>query len=150
MYEKRVFRGAIDGLKGAAMKMAIKTLMVGLVLVMFSATQPVSAAGTNWFGRWDFNHDGHQGTLVIQELPADCATLGCNWNIYYLNKQNQQYEVRLDRFSNNGFQLRFHIMFPGGSGQVFDAYLFSWDDTKMAGTTVWEGTQFGFMANKRR
>jgi hypothetical protein len=41
----------------------------------------------------------------------------------------------------------FYIDFPDNR-QKFDAYLFSWDKSKMAGTTYWGGRPFGFFATK--
>ena len=45
--------------------------------------------------------------------------------------------------------MRFYINFPNNK-QVFDAYLFSWDKTKLAGTTYWHGRTFGFYVIKTR
>src|SRR5262245_20453797 len=63
--------------------------------------------------------------------------------------------IRVARFLRHAFEsvddnnqhMAFVVFFPGNP-QRFDVYLFSWDKSKMAGTTVWQGRTFGTFAEK--
>ncbi|PEU18130.1 MULTISPECIES: hypothetical protein [unclassified Bacillus (in: firmicutes)] len=89
-----------------------------------------------WVGLWQMNHDGWVGKLR--------NLLG---GLIYTDQNGQDHSGWIVNWSQGGQHMRFIIKFPDHQ-QTFDAYLFSWDKTKMAGITYWEGQTFGFYAYK--
>jgi hypothetical protein len=102
-----------------------------------------------WFGNWNMNHDGRPGTLIIAELKADCATSPwCDMAVNYIGSDGIRRTGGLEKIDDKWQHMVFYINFPGNR-QKFDAYLFSWDKQKMAGTTYWGGRTFGFYATRK-
>lgn len=129
-------------------------LSVTLLLVAFLAVigpVPVLADATpgEWIGEYRMNHDGHLGTLRIigQKQRCPVERLWCFLSASYTDSNGTVFDTRIESLDNNGQHIAFVIYFPGNP-QRFDAYLFSWDKTKMAGTTVWQGRTFGMFAEK--
>ena len=117
-------------------------------------TLPVSVLADaqihEWYGEYAMNHDGWRGTLVISDSKADCASSPwCAMVLKYRDHQGQTHRVAVEKIDNKGQHMVFYIYFPQNK-QKFDAYLFSWDKSKMAGTTYWGGRTFGFYATKRQ
>jgi hypothetical protein len=102
-----------------------------------------------WFGKYTMNHDGWIGTLTISELKADCVSPPwCAMGIKYTDSKGVSHKGSIDKIDSKWQHMTFYIHFPGNK-QKFDAYLFSWDKHKMAGTTYWGGRTFGFYAIKK-
>jgi hypothetical protein len=94
------------------------------------------------------NHDGFAGTLTISDTKADCAgPLWCDMAISYVDNKGVRHIGRIERIDSKGQHLVFYLNFPGNR-QKFDAFIFSWDKRKLAGTTYWGGSTFGFFATK--
>ena len=94
------------------------------------------------------NHDGFAGTLNIMDTKVDCAgPLWCDMAINYVDNKGVRHSGRIERIDSKGQHMVFYINFPGNP-QKFDAYIFSWDKGKLAGTTYWGGSTFGFYATK--
>ena len=129
-------------------KMTITTLiLVGILLC--PATLFADAAKSDWYGDWAMNHDGFAGSLRIMDTKADCATtLWCDMAIRYVDSKGVQFTGVITRLDDKGQHLAFYINFPANR-QKFDAYIFSWDKGKLAGTTYWGGRTFGFYALRR-
>ena len=129
-----------------------RSILIVLALVGFLLFPPklfADAKKSEWFGEWAMNYDGHIGTLRITELSADCAiSLWCDMAISYQGSNRDRYGGRIEKIDGKWQHMVFYINFPG-KGQKFDAYLFSWDKQKMAGTTYWGGSVFGFYATKK-
>jgi hypothetical protein len=113
---------------------------------------PIEASAQNdakWVGRWHMDHDGWRGELVIRrttdyrEHQGDPTKLGD----YY--KDGQRYDVN-GVTSQEGQALHFWVadttdkVQPGAQqGQEFWAYVFSWDPGLAAGSTRWDGSDYG-------
>jgi hypothetical protein len=124
-------------------------LVVVLAVVIAPARTGADAQIAEWIGDYAMVHDGHQGTLRIADTKADCAgTPWCHLAIAYTGVDGVRHPARILRIDQANQHMILEIAFPGNR-QRFDAYLFSWDKTRMAGTTVWGGRTFGFYAIKR-
>lgn len=124
-------------------------LVVSLVLLVAPARTGADAQVAEWIGDYAMNHDGHQGTLVIADTKADCATSRwCHLVASYTGSDGVRRPGRIVQIDQAFQHMVLEILFPGNR-QRFDAYLMSWDKTKMAGTTVWNQRTFGFYATKR-
>ena len=102
-----------------------------------------------WIGRYTMSHDGLRGTLSIEDSKQDCATTAwCHLIARYTDSSGKRFTARIATIDSKFQHMVLYINFPGNS-QKFDAYLFSWDKTKMAGITYWGGRTFGFYATKQ-
>jgi hypothetical protein len=129
-------------------KMTVMTLTL-ISLLLFPATLLADAEKGEWFGQWAMNHDGFAGTLRIVDTKADCASSAwCDMAISYVDNKGVRHAGRIEKIDDKGQHMVFYINFPGNR-QKFDAYIFSWDKQKLAGTTYWGGRTFGFYASKR-
>ena len=127
---------------------ALRILALSTLLLV--PTIPLAdAEKSDWFGDWAMDHDGHVGTLRIAELKADCVSPPwCDMALSYLDSKNVRHSGRINTIDGRGQHMRFTINFPGNS-QRFDAYIFSFDKRKLAGTTIWRDRTFGFFATKK-
>ena len=109
-----------------------------------------------WLGRWNMDHDGWRGTLVIRRFTnfrnADKNAATKLGNYY---RDGQRYDVN-GYFLNDGQAIVFHIadhsgrIIPGTlSGQRFDTYSFSWDAFNAAGKTTWQNIPFGTILSRK-
>src|SRR5262245_5122565 len=122
---------------------------VGVAAILLSSTLAADALKHEWYGTWAMNHDGHVGTLSIEDSKVDCATTAwCDMRIRYTDNANHQYNGQIAAIDDKLQHMTFYIDF-NGTKQRFDGYIFSWDKTKIAGTTVWGNRTFGFFAAKR-
>ena len=130
----------------------MKRLTPGILLlwiVSFPVVALPDAQVHEWIGHYNMNHDGWTGTLAIEDSKQDCATSAwCNLVLKYTDSQGKTSTGKIDTIDQKFQHMVFHINFPNNN-QKFDAYLFSWDKKKMAGTTYWEGRTFGFFAIKQ-
>ena len=108
-------------------------LLIGIVL--FPLTALADAQVHEWIGQYNMDHDGWVGTLSILVLR-------------YTDAQGHTLTGKIATIDQQFQHMVFTINFPNNT-QKFDAYLFSWDKTKMAGTTYGGGRTFGFFAMKR-
>ncbi len=117
-------------------------------LLLLTPLLMADADRQDWIGEYAMNHDGHPGTLRI--LQGRCRRgLPCTeLAIRYADERGTEYAGSVLALDDSGQHLRFSIAFPGNA-QIFDVYIFSFDKTKLAGTTVWGGRTFGVMAQKR-
>jgi hypothetical protein len=117
--------------------------------VAFPTVAVADAQKHEWFGTWAMNHDGHVGTIRITELKVDCAApVWCDMGLSYTDARGTRHRGSIVGLDDRFQHLRFQILFPGNT-QPFDAYLFSWDKAKLAGTTRWGGRTFGFFATRQ-
>lgn len=124
-------------------------LVVGLLVVFAPARIGADAQIAEWIGDYSMIHDGHQGMLRIADSKADCAgSAWCHLVVAYTGADGTRHPARILRIDQAFQHMILEIAFPGNR-QRFDAYLFSWDKSRMAGTTVWGGRTFGFYAVKR-
>jgi hypothetical protein len=116
-------------------------LLLRPALVLADANRP------DWIGEYAMNHDGHSGTLCIMQAkcrpPMPCVGM----TIQYVDENGNNYGGLVSTLDDNGQHMRFTINFPENA-QVFDVYIFSFDKSKLAGTTVWGGRTFGVMATR--
>jgi hypothetical protein len=130
----------------------MKQLLSGVLLiwtVLFPVTVRPDAEVHEWIGRYNMNHDGFVGTLSIEDSKQDCATSRwCHLVLKYTDSQGKTLAGRIATIDQKFQHMVFYIGFPNNT-QKFDAYLFSWDKKKMAGTTYWGGRTFGFFAIKQ-
>ncbi|MEX1000252.1 MAG: hypothetical protein WD000_09915 [Thermodesulfobacteriota bacterium] len=103
---------------------------------------------TDWIGTYQMNHDGWRGTLVISDSKSGCTTSPwCSFVVSYINDKGVSNTGTIDAIDQQGQHMVFYLDFPENK-QKFDGYIFSWDKSKMAGTTYWHGRTFGFYAVK--
>jgi len=134
--------------EGKQMKRITVITLTLAFLLFLPANTFADANKEDWFGTWAMNHDGFAGTLNIMDTKVDCAgPLWCDMAINYVDNQGVRHSGRIDRIDSKGQHMIFYLNFPGNS-QKFDAYIFSWDKRKLAGTTYWGGSTFGFYATK--
>jgi hypothetical protein len=126
---------------------ALVLIVFGLLLI---PCQTFADANLDeWNGRWSMNHDGHVGTLLISDSKRDCGgPAWCSMVLRYIDSEGVSFSGNIDRIDDQGQHMVFYLNFPDNR-QKFDAYIFSWDKTKLAGTTYWSGRTFGFYAVKR-
>jgi hypothetical protein len=128
-----------------------KTVIITLTLIgllLLPANLFADAAKAEWFGDWTMNHDGMSGKLRIFDTKADCASsLWCDMGISYTDSKGVKRTGTIEKIDDKGQHMVFYINFPNNR-QKFDAYIFSWDKFKLAGTTYWGGRTFGFYATK--
>jgi hypothetical protein len=129
-------------------KSTVMTLTL-ISLLLLPANLLADAEKREWFGNWSMNHDGFAGTLRVSDLKVDCASSAwCDMAINYVDNTGVNHRGSIEKIDDNGQHMVFYINFPGNR-QKFDAYIFSWDKQKLAGTTYWGGRTFGFYATKR-
>jgi hypothetical protein len=102
-----------------------------------------------WVGRWQMDHDGWRGELVIRRTTDYRAPDGQETKLGDYYRDGHRWDVN-GRTLDGGRQLDFWIAdsenrVPAGehNGQEFSAYLFSWDYNLAAGVTSWSGSPFG-------
>ena len=126
-------------------------LATALLVMLLAAPQRAGADAqiNEWIGDYAMNHDGFQGTLRIGDSRADCATPAwCRLMASYVDSNGTSLRATV-RFMDQAWQhMVLYISFPNNM-QRFDAYLMSWDKSRIAGTTTWQGRTFGFYAVKR-
>lgn len=128
----------------------MRIVTLSALLTVFSLPNRVlsDAKVSEWIGQYKMNHDGIEGTLSILDSKQDCASSPwCNLVLKYADRDGKSSEGKIERIDQNFQHMVFFINFLNNT-QRFDAYLFSWDKTKMAGTTYWEGRSYGFFGNK--
>jgi len=128
-----------------------KTTLITLTLmalVLFPTNLFADALKKDWYGVWAMNHDGLAGTLRIADTKVDCISPAwCDMAISYVNDKGVRHTGRIEKIDSKWQHMVFNINFSGNR-QRFDAYIFSWDKLKMAGTTSWQSRIFGFYATK--
>lgn len=103
----------------------------------------------DWIGTYHMNHDGWEGTLVIEDSKRDCNNSPwCALNIRYTDAKGNGRKVGISRFSRDWQHITFQIQFPQHL-QPFEGYLFSHNKSLLAGTTVWNNKTFAFYAEKQ-
>jgi hypothetical protein len=118
------------------------------ILILVPTAVFADARKEDWYGAWAMNHDGHTGTLRIGDTKVDCAgPLWCDMKVSYVDTSGREYRGTILRIDDSGQHMSFQIDFPGNR-QKFDAYIFSWQKTNLAGVTYWGGRTFGFYARK--
>ena len=117
-------------------------------VVLFPLLLRGDASREDWVGDYSINHDGHVGTLSVFASAAGCRSPQCpGLGVRYTDENGATYSGTASALDDNGQHLAFTLEFPGNA-QRFDVYIFSFDKTKLAGTTVWGGRVFGVMATR--
>jgi hypothetical protein len=118
------------------------------VFLLFPLLLFADADRQDWIGEYAMNHDGHPGTLRIVPSRRKCRSMPCpGLEVQYVDDHGAAYSGTVDVLDENGQHVAFTVEFPGNP-QVFNVYIFSFDKTKLAGTTVWGGRTFGVLATK--
>jgi hypothetical protein len=135
------------------MERALRTcIAVSLVLMglHFSINHAFADAQIHeWIGDYNMNHDGLVGTLKISDSKVDCTTSQwCHLVLSYTDSNGNRYNGSIQSIDDRWQHMVFFVSFPQNQ-QKFDAYLFSWDKSKVAGLTYWGGRTFGFYALKK-
>lgn len=119
-----------------------------MCLLLFPCLLRAAISRQDWVGGYQMNHDGHVGTLSVSLSKAKCAKLPCpGLAVQYRDEHGTSYIGTVNVLDDDGQHMAFTIAFPG-TPQRFDVYLFSFDKSRMAGTTVWGGRVFGVMGTK--
>ncbi|MEV4317171.1 C1 family peptidase [Actinocrispum sp. NPDC049592] len=102
-----------------------------------------------WVGRWQMDHDGWRGELVIRRTTNYRRSQGQPTKLGNYYRDGKSYDVN-GVTAQNGQALHFWIadqpgkVQPGtASGQEFWAYVYSFAPTLAAGSTSWSGIPFG-------
>jgi hypothetical protein len=119
--------------------------------VVFSLVPEMATANArieDWIGRFRMNHDGWLGHLAIAQSQTNCLQPAwCRLQARYIDDKGAVRAVRIVLLDSANQHMVFDIAFPGNS-QRFNGYLFSFDRNRIAGTTVWYGRMFGFLAER--
>jgi hypothetical protein len=109
---------------------------------------PVSAEAC-WVGRWQMDHDGWRGELVVRRTTDYRRPAGQSTKLGNYYRDGQRYDVN-GLCEEGGRQLHFWVAdtmdrVPAGEqrGQEFRAWLFTWEPRRAAGVTTWWGEPFG-------
>ena len=101
-----------------------------------------------YLGQWQMSHDGWDGTLVLSDLEPvwqTSPTQGITGT--YTPEGGSPVAVIGKIPTGNPREIWFDIGFPGGP-QAFHGYLLSHDSGVLAGTTLSQGTPYGFVAKR--
>ena len=116
-------------------------------------------------GRWDMDHDGWRGVLVIDRIyqPKVEKVGSCSYPVWqfagaYTGQDGKQYNMTgkiggQDAHDGNAgckrsdHKVAFTIAFPGNN-QPFEGYITSWTRNVMAGYTWWSKRPFAWYARK--
>ena len=114
-----------------------------------AGVQPVETQwAAMWVGRWETDHDGWRGTLVIRrflEIRTNEALPGPNSRISlgtWYAEDGRQLDV-VGHFVDGGRGLMCSI-----GGQPFELYLHTRDPYRAGGRTVWNNTPFGVVMSR--
>lgn len=130
------------------MKKIIQLLILACLLAL-PRTASADAKIEDWLAQWEFNLDGQSGTLDVHDTKVDCAsTPWCGFALVLTDAHGKKTFGTIKKIDDKFQHMSFTVKFDKND-QPFEAYLFSWDKTKMAGTTVWGGRTFGFSATKK-
>lgn len=119
-----------------------------LILAALLLTPALHAEATrqDWIGDYTIDHDGHPGTLHITPSRRKCAPGQCTGlDAQYADQNGTAYPTAVNAFDQGGQHLALTVSFPGNA-QPFDLYIFSFEKSRLAGTTVWQGRTFGVSA----
>jgi hypothetical protein len=102
-----------------------------------------------WVGRWQMDNDGWRGQLVIRRTTDYRGRQGDPTKLGDYYKDGQRYDVN-GTTSQDGQALHFWVadttvrVQPGAQqGQECWAYVFTWDPGNAAGSTRWNGSDYG-------
>jgi hypothetical protein len=132
----------------------MRPILIGLELTLATlaaipGTSFADAEVHEWIGTYDMNHDGWPGTLAIRDSKVDCASSRwCALVLQYTDRDGVRRSGAIETIDDKNQHMAFTIDFPDNR-QKFDAFLFSWDKSKVAGITYWGGRRFGFYAVKK-
>src|SRR6266536_4712721 len=128
-------------------KLLVVTIFIISPVYLFARASLIKE---DWLGQWNMNHDGFNGKLIISDSRLNCTnTVWCSMNIHYINNEGRTISGTIEKIDDHWQHMVFYLNFPGNR-QKFDAYLFSWDNQTIAGTTYWGGRTFGFYATKKQ
>lgn len=100
---------------------------------------------TQYIGAWEMNHDGWRGTLTI--TAVELLTGGITAT--YKNSQSQVFTVTGSVLPSRR-AITFSIHFDPANPQVFYGNIYSWDRGVMSGKTIWNGTVYGWLAERHK
>lgn len=108
-----------------------------------------------WLGRWNMDHDGWRGQLVIRRFTNFHVAETSPTKVGNYYRDGRRYDVN-GYFVDNGQGLVFFIadregkVIPGTlfSGQRHEQYNYSWFPTMAAGKTHWNNIPFGSALNR--
>lgn len=114
-----------------------------------TAVRPVETQwAAMWVGRWEIDHDGWRGRLVIrrfleirndQELPGPGSRIGLGT---WYSEDGRVMEV-VGHFVDGGRGMHCNI-----GDQPFELYLHTRDPYRASGRTIWNGTPFGVVMSR--
>lgn len=107
-----------------------------------------------WVGRWQMDHDGWRGELVIRRTTDYRGKQGDPTKLGDYYRDGQRHDVN-GVTAQDGQALHFWLadktskVQPGAhEGQEFWAYLFSWDPGNAAGSTRVDGSDYGLRLSR--
>lgn len=109
-----------------------------------------------WLGRWNMDHDGWRGELVIRRFTSFHAAENAPTKLGNYYRDGKRYEVN-GYFVDNGQGVVAYIadqqgkVIPGTLyvGQRHELYNYSWFPTLGAGKTYWNNIPFGSLVNRQ-
>jgi|GEM_PF-2947224 len=125
-------------------------LLTILILSFLTLSAAAQLSKQNLTGKYSMNHDGWEGTLVIEQTKRDCnSSPWCDLSIHYIDSDNKTHRARIRRISKDWQHITFIIRFSDHL-QLFQGHFFSREKNVMAGTTTWRNETFGFYARKKQ
>ncbi len=108
--------------------------------------------GERWLGRWNMDHDGWKGQLVVRRLPDaanDPVRLGS-----YIDGNGASHDV--NGWLTDGGQGIVFFMAGGDqvtssgqqAGQRFEAHTYGWEPSNAAGSTTWNNDAYGLFLSR--
>ncbi|MER7582610.1 hypothetical protein [Kitasatospora sp. NPDC097691] len=124
-------------------------ILGGRYVIDVDARDAAPQTAACWVGRWQMDHDGWRGELVIRRTTDYRRGAGDPTKLGNYYRDGRRWDVN-GTTTQGGQGLQFWIadttdrVQPGArEGQEFQAYVFSWDRADAAGSTTWSGMPFG-------
>lgn len=103
--------------------------------------------GSRWVGRWNMDHDGWKGQLIVRRLP-DASNAAVRLGSYVDGNGNSH---DVNGWLTDGGQGLVFFMAGGNNvtnagdqtGQRFEVHTYGWEPNYAAGTTTWNGAAYG-------
>ena len=122
-----------------------------LISALSLCTMLAVAQGTldAWIGTWDLDVDGHMHQLYVQTSDRTCdLTPWCALDLVYRDNTGNRHPARIVTMENK-YSLTFEVKVDEHTTLRYNAYMFTGDRNRLAGTTKLGGATRGFSGIRR-